>query len=106
MSVTSTMSNTASGVSFENSQSACCTIPRVRITQCVLRAAANAPRSTHQVLVFTYQQRQNGLLRVQAVLRLVEDDRMWSVHHLVGDLLAAVRRQAVHDDHVRPGKRD
>src|SRR6185503_4583965 len=37
------------------------------------------------------------LLRVQAVLRLIQDDRARPVQHAVRDLLAAVRRQAVHD---------
>src|SRR2546428_1559759 len=39
----------------------------------------------------------HGLLRVQPVLRLVEHDRAGAVQHAVGDLLAAMGRQAVHD---------
>ena len=45
---------------------------------------------------------EHALLRVQAVFRLVEHHRLRPVDHLVGDLLAAVRRQAVHE-HARPG---
>jgi len=37
-------------------------------------------------------------LRVQAVFRLVEHHRLRPVDHLVGDFLAAVGRQAVHED--------
>src|SRR5262249_45279182 len=37
---------------------------------------------------------QNAFLRMQAVLGLVEHDRLRPVDHLVRDLLAAVRRQA------------
>src|SRR5438046_2739118 len=40
---------------------------------------------------------QDALVRVQAVLGLVEHDRLRPVDHLVGDLLAAVRRQAMHE---------
>ena len=37
---------------------------------------------------------------MQAVFRLVEDDRLRAVHYLVGDLLATMRRQAVHEQGV------
>src|ERR1700733_6100915 len=53
------------------------------------------------VLSTVQQQRQNGFLHVQTVLRLVEDDRALRVDHPVGDLLAAMRRQAVHDNRLR-----
>src|SRR5512145_30649 len=44
------------------------------------------------------------LLRVQPVLRLVERDRPRAVEHGVGDLLPAVRGQAVHDEGGRFGE--
>src|SRR5689334_14856001 len=43
----------------------------------------------------------HGLLGVQAVLGLVQHDRARAVQHGVGDLLAAMGRQAVH--HQRRG---
>src|SRR3984957_2467898 len=46
---------------------------------------------------------QNPLLRVQPVLGLVEHDRLRAVDHFVGDLFAAMGRQAVHEDGVRLG---
>ena len=46
---------------------------------------------------------QQRLLRVQAVLGLVEDHRLRPVDHLVGHLLAAMRRQAVHEQRVGLG---
>src|SRR5579862_8458989 len=49
--------------------------------------------------------RQNPLLRVQPVLGLVEHHRLRPVDHLVGDLLAAMGRQAVHEDGVGLGAR-
>src|ERR1700676_1713819 len=45
--------------------------------------------------------RQNTLLRVQAILGLVEHHRLRAVDHLVGDLVAAMRRQAMHEQCVR-----
>ncbi len=42
---------------------------------------------------------------MQAVLGLVEDHRLRSVDHLGGHLLAAMRRQAVHEDRVGLGQR-
>jgi hypothetical protein len=48
---------------------------------------------------------QNPLLRVQPVLGLVEHHRMRAVDHFVGDLFAAMRRQAMHEDGVRLGAR-
>ena len=48
---------------------------------------------------------QDALLRVQAVLGLVEHHRLRAVDHLVGDLLAAMRGQAVHEDRLRLGER-
>src|SRR5947207_651434 len=44
--------------------------------------------------------RQNALLGVQAVLGLVEYHGLRSVNHLVGDLVAAVRRQAMHEQGI------
>ena len=49
------------------------------------------------------QPHQQRLLRVQAVLRLVPDHALRAVEHLVGDLLAAVRGQAVQHDRVGVG---
>ena len=45
------------------------------------------------------------LLGMQAIFRLVEHHRLRSVDHLVGNLLAAMRRQAVHEQCVRLGLR-
>ncbi len=50
--------------------------------------------------------RHDRLLRMQAVLGLIEDHRVRRVQHLLGDLLAPVGRQAVHDLHLRPGVPD
>ena len=47
------------------------------------------------------QERQQRLLRVQPVLGLVEHDARRPVDHRGGDLLAAMGRQAVHDDRRR-----
>src|SRR5206468_5423102 len=44
--------------------------------------------------------RKDRLLRVQTVLRLIEDDRPRAVHHLVRDFQTAMRREAVHHDRV------
>src|SRR6059036_3563199 len=41
------------------------------------------------------------LLDMEAILGLVEDDRLRSVDHSVGDLLATMRRKAVHDEYPR-----
>ena len=48
---------------------------------------------------------QYALLRVQAVFGLVEHHRLRAVDHLVGDLLAAMRGQAVHEDRIILGQR-
>ena len=37
---------------------------------------------------------------MQAILGLIEHGRLRAIHHRVGDLLAAVRRQAVHEERV------
>ena len=42
---------------------------------------------------------------MQAVLGLVEHDRLRPVDHLAGDLLAAMGRQAMHEDGIRLGAR-
>ena len=47
--------------------------------------------------------REHALLRVQAVFRFVEHDRLGPVDHLVGHLLAAMGGQAMHEDRVRRG---
>ena len=43
---------------------------------------------------------EDALLRMQPVLGLVEDDRLRAVDDLVRDLLAAMGRQAMHEDRV------
>ncbi len=48
---------------------------------------------------------QQALLGVQPVFRLVEHHRLRPVHHLVGDLLAAMGRQAMHEQRVGLGLR-
>src|SRR6202171_419797 len=48
---------------------------------------------------------QNSLLCVQPVFGLVEHHRLRAVDHFVGDLLAAMGRQAVHEDGVGLGAR-
>src|SRR5436309_823733 len=48
---------------------------------------------------------EDALLRVQPVFRLVEHHRLRPVHDLTGDLLAAVRRQAMHEQCIRLGFR-
>src|ERR1700722_5907061 len=47
------------------------------------------------------QSEEDGLLRVQALFGLVEDDRLRSVEHRVGDLGVAMRGQAVHENSMR-----
>src|SRR3972149_4062061 len=44
--------------------------------------------------------REERRLRVQAVLRLIPDDGLRSIDHLIRDLEPAVRGEAVHDDRV------
>jgi hypothetical protein len=56
-----------------------------------VEVAADAPQQ--QVL-------HQGLLHVHAVLGLVPDHRLRAVDDLGGDLLAAVRRQAVHEQRI------
>src|SRR5919108_3274761 len=48
----------------------------------------------------------HGFLSVQPILGLIERDGARPVEHLVGDLLAAVRGQAVHDERARLGEAD
>ena len=48
------------------------------------------------------QEREQGLLRVQAVLGLIEDDRRGGVHDVVGDLVAAVCWEAMHEQSAAP----
>src|SRR4051812_34138991 len=48
---------------------------------------------------------QDSLLGVQAVLGFVEHHRLRAVDHLVGDLLAAMRRKAVHEERLGLGAR-
>src|SRR5438094_6230008 len=49
------------------------------------------------------QRRQKGHLGEEPVACLLENDRARTVDDLVGDLLAAVRRQAVEEDRVGGG---
>ena len=51
------------------------------------------------------EQEEQRLLRVEPILRLVEDDRGRTVHHLVRHLVAAVSGQAVHEQGVGSGVR-
>src|SRR5580704_12074333 len=46
----------------------------------------------------TYQPDHHRLLRMQPVLGLIEHDRARSVEHVIGDFLAAMCRQAMHDE--------
>src|SRR5258705_1781531 len=55
-------------------------------------------------LLSTQQGQDDGLLRVQAILGLVEDQAARPVEHRVGDLLASVRGQAVHHDRLTAGE--
>src|SRR5262245_29752950 len=48
---------------------------------------------------------EDALLRVQTVLGLVEHDRLRTVDDLVGDLVAAMGGQAVHEQCIRLGQR-
>ena len=43
---------------------------------------------------------ENCLLRVQAIFSLLEDNRVRAIGHIIGNLIAAMRGQAMHDDHV------
>jgi hypothetical protein len=43
---------------------------------------------------------QNGLLGVQPVMCLREDNRMRPIRNIVGQLMVAVRRQAVHHNNI------
>ncbi len=46
---------------------------------------------------------QNGFLRMQAVLGFIEHDRLRPVHDVGGHFLAAMRRQAMHEDGIFGG---
>jgi hypothetical protein len=61
-----------------------------------------APRreAAHTV---SQQQEKDGLLDVQAVFRLVEDNRPRRIYDGIGYFFAAVRRQAMHKNSVRSG---
>ena len=50
-----------------------------------------------------HQFEHDRLLRVQAVLGLLEDDRPWRVDDFIGDLIAAVGGQAVEEQGVGLG---
>src|SRR3990170_4584889 len=56
------------------------------------------PRTPPLVRLISHQQGQDGLLSVEAVLRLVEDYRPRPLEDLVHDLLAPVGGQVVHAD--------
>ena len=60
-------------------------------------------RPAHAGAAASQQLDEEALLDVQPVLRLLPDQAAWAVHHRRGDLLATVRRQAMHGDHVGPG---
>src|SRR5689334_5459049 len=44
---------------------------------------------------------QNALLHMQPIFRLVEYDRLRTIDHLVGDLVAAMGWQAMHEERLR-----
>ena len=46
----------------------------------------------------------NGLLRVEAVFGLVEDDALWAIEHVLADFFAGVGGQAVHEVGVGLGE--
>src|SRR5436853_6260505 len=52
----------------------------------------------------TQQHEQDGLLNMQAVLGLVEHYGLRRIHHAIGDLTTAMRRQAVHEQRMLGGK--
>src|SRR3990170_5716300 len=62
--------------------------------------------SLSSLLSISQQRHQDRLLKMETVLRLVIHDRARSIQHLVGDLFATVRRQTVHDEHIRLGPMD
>src|SRR5204862_6421658 len=66
------------------------------------RARAAGAEEALALHLSEHQELEQRLLRVQAVLRLVPDDALRAVDHLRGDFLAAVRRQAVHEDRLLP----
>src|SRR5437868_901727 len=47
---------------------------------------------------------QNPFLRMQAIFGLVEHHRLRAVDHLVGDLFAAMGRQAMHEQRIGLGQ--
>src|SRR3981081_3055067 len=49
------------------------------------------------------QQIQNGFLNMHAIFRLLEDERVFRVHHFVSHFLTAMRRQTVQEHRVRSG---
>src|SRR5581483_2886348 len=51
------------------------------------------------------QHEQNGFLRVQTVFRLVENDRNRGFQHGPGHFIAAMRRQAMHEQRAGLGAR-
>src|SRR6266508_5163584 len=51
-------------------------------------------------------ERHKRLLGVETVLRLVPDRGLRAIQHVLGDLLAVVRREAVEDDRVVARPRD
>src|ERR1700689_4303407 len=67
--------------------------------------AMGRPRPIRKLAARPQAPGQNSLLRVQPVFGLVEYHGLRTVHHLVGDLFAAMCRQAVHEDGVRLGAR-
>src|SRR5215475_1321755 len=68
---------------------------------------ASTTRLTSGIVRRPSQQVQDHrLLRVQTILRLIEHDGAGAVEHRVGDLLAPVRGQAVHDERAGLGEAD
>ena len=54
-----------------------------------------------RALFCTAAKQHYSLLSVEAVFGLVENDGLWRIYHLVGHFLAAVCREAVHENRVR-----
>jgi hypothetical protein len=82
-------------------------IQESQITQHPSRFTFHESRSNvkhYLLIVLTHGQRHHRLLRVEAVFRLVVDNRVGAVDDAVGDFDIAVRGQAVHVERVGFGQ--
>src|SRR3990172_10607246 len=75
-----------------------------RLVGLLSRSGSTVPNSPGGALA--HNERHQGLLSVQAVLGLVPHCRAGALEHLGGDLLAAVRWEAVEHDGPLGGERD